>query len=366
MKPFEISEAAKKDKPFILREGENSPDDLDMLKTGVPIWKIKDIYERQMNELFEVRNPSLRGKPEYIALRDVFLKNKSGNRGELKGSWVYFPWSGILEHMAAEGEYTELRTNRNRNLITAEEQKILLNAPVALAGLSIGENIATCLAYAGIGRIMKLAEFDALETSNLNRVRAGVADIGEPKIKISARHVYEANPFAEIELFDQGLSRDNIDAFLSEPKPRIIIELIDNFDIKIRLRMAARKSRIPVLSFANLGDSVLIDVERYDINPDAQIFNGRAGSTPEDILKKPDITDADKHRYAVELVGPENVPERALQSVKEIGRTLSGRPQLASTIAISSGLGVYFARRILLGEPLAAGRKLVRFDDFLI
>ena len=43
------------------------------------------------------------------------------------GCWIYYPWSHRLVHALAEDEFRELRTSRNRNKITEEEQHTLLN-----------------------------------------------------------------------------------------------------------------------------------------------------------------------------------------------------------------------------------------------
>jgi hypothetical protein len=147
-------------------------------------------------------------------------------------------------------------------------------------------------------------------------------------------------------------------------QPAVIFEIIDSFVEKILLRKIARERRIPVVMMANLGDSILIDVERYDQFPELPFFNGVVGDVPDEILSNPDISSALKHQYAVSLVGKEHVPLRALESVAEIGTTLVGRPQLGSTVTVAGGIGAYIARRIILHQPLPSGRFQVRFEDF--
>ena len=352
-------------KPVIFREGSYTLADVEALKRAEPIWKVCDVYAEQLEELFEITHADKRQSPAFRQDMRVFVDARVTGFGGFGGNWVYYPWSGVLVHTVSEAEYAVLRTNRNRNLITEEEQEKLLNCPMGIVGLSVGSRIASTLAYGGIGNALKLAEYDTLETTNLNRIPARLDQIGEPKIEIVSRHVYEANPYASLVFFEQGLTTDTLEEFVcGAPAPKIIFEVIDNFVMKIQLRLAARRARIPVLMFANLGDSVLVDVERYDLDPETPLFNGRAGKTPEEILENPDITQAEKHRYAVELVGREHIPERAMQSVREIGRTLVGRPQLAGTVAITGGIAAYAAKCIVLGWPLTSGRYLVRFDNF--
>ena len=338
--------------PLILYENKNSVNDLEKLKKNYKIWKTYDIYDRQEKELFEILFPSITTSPTSKSAFIKFKTKRKKRSNVLQGNWIYFPWNGNLIHTVNEKEYYTLRTNRNKNLITADEQKMLNDACVGIVGLSVGSSIAIGLAYQGIAQTMKLAEFDTLETTNLNRVRATISHIGTPKIHIAAQQIYEINPYSKLHLFSEGLTKNVLKQFLTKnPKPRIIFEIIDDFEIKIHLRFMARSLRIPVVMLANLGDSVLIDIERYDLDKTLPLFHGVLGKLPEEILDNPN---EDKNKYAVAIVGKENVPKRALESVREIGKTLVGRPQLASTITIGSGLASYLVRHLLLDKPLQA------------
>lgn len=362
-----IIKRINKSKPLILREGEYTIEDLEKVKKENLIWKEIDIYQTQSEELFMISNPALRSSPDFTKhLRD-FLKERNANL-QIKGSWVYFPWSGVLIRMVNKKEYTALRTNRNQNLITEGEQRKLEKFTVGIVGLSAGSGIASSLAYSGISSRIKLAEYDTLDTTNLNRVRARTDQVGERKIDIVTQHLYEINPYIQPVIYEGGLDDKSLLKFANlRPKPRLIFEMIDNFEMKIRLRIIARKLRIPVIMFSNIGDRTLIDIERYDLNDKLPLFNGQAGDVPEDIIKNPDITDEDKHKYAVNLVGRKYIPIRALESVEQIGKTLVGRPQLMSTVTVSGGIGAYLARKIALGEAVPSGRRLVDFDKtFLV
>ena len=133
--------------------------------------------------------------------------------------------------------------------------------------------------------------------------------------------------------------------------------------MKIKLRLFAKKKRVPLIMLTNLGDSILIDIERYDTDSSLEIFNGKIGDVGERILNG-EISKEEEKLYAIKIVGKENIPKRVLDSVMNIGATLVGRPQLGSTVSIGAGIGSYFARRIALGEPVISGRTLVKFDEF--
>lgn len=311
---------------------------------------VRDVYESQIAELQRIQDPSGQATPKPANPSDV---------------WVYYPRRNCLLHCVDEAAFFMLRTNRNREIITTKSQETLKNATVGVAGMSVGSGIAIGLMYAGISRRIKIADFDTLDTSNLNRLRESVLDVGRPKVDLAAERIYELDPFADVHIYSDGLNETNLDDFFSDPKLDIVVDEIDDFKMKVRLRSYARQYRIPLLMFTSLGDNILVDVERYDLNPDQQFFNGALGDDGEEILSKAEITQDEIQRYAIQVVRPEYIPTAALRSVLEVGRTLVGRPQLYSTIAVDGGLATYLIRQLILDGQPAAGRYFVKFAELL-
>ena len=346
--------------PIFLREGEYNQAELKKFQKDHRVWKVRDIYEQELSELFEIRHPDLLLSDSYDIELGQFIKDKTQPNSELRGNWVYFPWSGIFLHIVIEEDYNLLRTNRNRNLITLEEQSKLNNLTIGVVGLSVGGSMAVTLANNGIGRSMKLADYDTLTTTNLNRIRARSDQIGTPKINIVSQQIYEINPYAQLFLFEDGLKSDTLENFCSnKQKPDVIFEAIDDFEMKVRIRLLAKKLRIPIIMLTNLGDSVLVDVERHDTE-DVQPFNGLLGDLPEQILNNP-IGEKEKIKYAMQIVGIDHIPTKALESLLEINKSLVGRPQLASTVAIGGGLAAYLCRQLVLAN-LPSGRQILPLD----
>lgn len=310
------------------------------------IKELIDIYDLQTRELSKINNPSNQGledKPEEI--------------------FVYYPWTDQLVRCVGEQELFILRTNRNKNLITAEEQTKLAAATVGVAGMSVGSGIALSLIYSGISKKIKIADNDLLETANLNRLRESLANVGKPKVHLAAQHIYELDPFSDVELFEEGVNEANIERFFSHPKLDFAIDEIDDFKMKVQLRLQAKKHAVPLVMFTSLGDNILIDVERFDLDQTMPIFHGILKDVSEEILANSDITPQDIQRYSVQLVGQQYIPTRALASVAEMGKTLVGRPQLYSTIAVDGGLAAYVVRQIILNSKPLSGRYFVKFSD---
>lgn len=323
-----------------------------------------DVFPGQLKELFLIENP------QFVAEQKSALSSKEfagfAKKKERNFVRIYFPWSNKLVKTVESSDYFKLRTNRNKNIVTAEEQRKLADFTVGIVGLSVGGNIATTLAFSGISQNMKLADFDTLDTTNLNRVRARLSDVGRPKIEIISEQLYDINPFIKIHPFNRGLNKKNLANFVNgSPKPRLIFEIIDDFEIKILLRKEAKKQKVPVVMLTSLGDSVLIDIERYDIDSKTKLFNGKVSDVILNKILAGSIGEKEKHEYAMEIVGIDNIPLKVKNSITEIGESLVGRSQIMSTVTIASGLASFIARKIALSEKLPSGRTLVKFDNLL-
>lgn len=335
----------------------NSNEELDKLKNSSEV-RVIDLLTLQVEEFLEVSFPN---REEREKNRTSFLKDYQGE-DEGKESWIYLPWKNYLLHILNESDFHNLRTNRNRELLTLEDLGKLKEARVGIAGLSIGSNLAYTLCHLGV-RDFRLADFDTLATNNLNRVRAKLTDIGKNKAVLTAQNILETDPYTQVEVITEGVNKENLEKFLDGGnKLNVVIDSIDDFEMKIRLRQKSRKLKIPVLMFTNLGDSTLIDIERYDKDQDLTIFNGLLADVPNEILTS-ELTEENKNKFAAKLVGIENIPTKALESLTLMGKTLVGRPQLASTVGISAGIGSYLIRKIVLDEKCPSGRYLVHYSS---
>lgn len=350
-------------KPIILTEGKYSKNDLENLKSQA--FKQKDIYKSQLTEIFEITNADLLTSPDYDQKLDEFISGKSSPDPQLRGNYVFYPWSGLLLHMVPEEELIALRTNRTRNLVNSDEQQKLREFTAGVAGLSFGNGIVLSLVYGGASDTIKVADRDIFETTNLNRVRVGLPSVEEPKVDVTSREIYEINPYAEVEVFNDGLTEDNIGDFIGgKNKLKIVFDVVDDLSMKVRLRLAAREAGIPVVMLTSLEDSVLVDVERFDLDPSAEIFHGLLGSVTDELLSK-ELSEPEKAKYAMRIVGPDVVSYRNLLSLSDIGTKLVSRPHLYGTVSIVCGLAAYILKRIALGEDMPSLRRHLKFNELL-
>lgn len=350
--------------PVILREGSYSETERDALLSG-DVWRVQDIFVSQLTELFEIDNPHVVGKDGFAMQLEDFIRERSGDDAALMGDYIYYPWSGLVLHTISEDEQSRLRTNRMNNLLTREEQRTLADFSCGVAGLSFGNGIALSLVYSGAANTIKIADSDIFETTNLNRVRVGLPSVGKPKVAVTAQEIYEVNPYASVTVFEQGLGSDNIDSFVGGEVPLgAVFDVVDDLGMKVRLRQAAKEAKIPVIMLTSLEDSILVDVERFDLEPDRDIFHGLLGGVSDELVSQT-MTEQDKAQYAMKIVGPEHVSYRNLLSLSAIGEELVSRPHLFGTVSIVCGLATYIVKRIALGEDMPSMRTLVAFDEVL-
>ncbi|CAM5717004.1 Rv1355c family protein [Mycolicibacterium aubagnense] len=159
------------------------------------------------------------------------------------GRWVWYPWRRILVSILGPDSFRALRLDRNRNGITSEEQTRLAELTVGVAGLSVGHVIAHTLAAQGLCGRLRLADFDRIELSNLNRIPATVFDLGLNKAVAAARRIAELDPYLPVEVFHAGLTADSVDDFLDGLN--VLVEECDSLDIKAIVRVAAKHRRDP-------------------------------------------------------------------------------------------------------------------------
>lgn len=316
--------------------------------------RVRDIYDIQVAELAEVRLPG--GSRQ---ARESFIADYGARES---GVWSYYPWLDVALRTVEPEALYELRTNRNRNLVTRSEQDRLRTAHVAIAGMSVGSNILSVLARHGIGRTFSLADHDDLATSNLNRTPGRLLDVGVPKCQLAARALWEVDPFAACVLYPHGLDDDTVRAFVADSD--VVFDEVDDFRVKVQLRLMARSHGKPLVMATNLGDTVLIDVERWDRPQDGlEPFNGQLDGVSLEELTRPGLTPQDVSRFAAQVIGVDNVPLRALASLPLINRELAGRPQVASTAAMAGGLAAMAARAVLLDAPLRSGRYRISLTE---
>ena len=322
--------------------------------------QIHDTIKEQTYEVIRARKPSTTFTKEEFEqeARNIWPSDSPSEYGV----WVYFPWSRCLVHTLPESEYHFLRSNRNCYKITPEEQNQLRSCTIGIVGLSVGKAAAQTLALEGIGGSFRLADYDTLSLSNLNRLQGGIQHVGLNKAVLAARQLFEINPFLKIELFEEGITESNIDTFLDDDcRLDLLIEECDDLYVKVRLREAARELRIPVLM--ETSDRGLLDIERFDMEPDRPLFHGVLGSINGADLKG--LSTKEKLPIVLKILDVGQVSAATKASMLEIEETLETWPQLGSAVTLGGAVITDTARRILLGNLQKSGRFYIDLETLV-
>ncbi|MFC3415501.1 nitroreductase family protein [Algoriphagus hitonicola] len=145
---------------------------------------VVDEIESQVGDLIKANNPSKNFERKELQ-KEISTFFETENK-ERFGNWVYFPWKSTLVHLLNREDFIKVRTSRNNYKITPEEQTLLAAKRIGIVGLSVGQSIAYAIALERGCGVLRLADFDTLELSNLNRINAGVTNLGLEKIVIAA------------------------------------------------------------------------------------------------------------------------------------------------------------------------------------
>ena len=147
--------------------------------------------------------------------------------------------------------------SRNIGWLTQVEQTTLRSARIAIAGLGgVGGAHLLTLCRLGVARF-NIADFDHFEVHNFNRqAGASVPFLGQQKVDVLARLTLDVNPEADIKPFAEGVTPENVDAFLQGVD--LYVDGIDFFAIEARRMVfaACRARGIPALTAAPLGMGV--------------------------------------------------------------------------------------------------------------
>jgi hypothetical protein len=288
---------------------------------------------------------------EFLSPESIQLLTSEYNQVPVEyGSWMYFPIRNKCIQILPKTDFIELRTCRNRLKINRSEQLDLSKKSIAVIGLSAGNAVANALIAERIcGRII-LFDFDNCELSNLNRLNAGIFDLGLNKCIISANSILEKDPYVDVEIHVSGFINSKEHADIIESVD-LVVDECDSFDIKIVLRELSRKFRKPLLMHTS--ERGITDIERYDLIEDLPIFHG--------LLNGVDLND--KNKVLMAIINPQIVSERMLHSFSELGKSLKSWPQLATEVFSGGANLAGIARMILLDQKVVGGRYFFNTEE---
>ena len=253
-----------------------------------------------------------------------------------------------------------------------EIRGIFEHTTIAIAGGSVGNNIMHGVIMDLRPQQVKIADKSLYKMENINRVRLNYWDIVRSnatriqpadlllrnKAEVMASQLYTIDPYLRVYVYNEGVHQGNIDNFLDgsgrEARVDIIIEEVDDPNVKLLLRDEAKKRKIPLLMASDMGSCVQIDILRYDKNSKLPLTYG----TKDAVLRKStravyeNPSDRDVFfKFVDDLIGidyRQDELKKIIEGKTEIP-TSTIIPQLGSTAAVAGGLLAETIARIRLG-----------------
>lgn len=295
------------------------------------------------------------------------------------GTYALYPDKQHLVHFAPEwihrlslvASNSTLYNSPNGDVPWWKVREIFENTVVGIAGASVGGNIFHSIIHELRPKRIKIADSKGIKIDNLNRIRVGYDELpsglflsNDPemanKAALVAKQAWRIDPYLHIDVYSEGLSAGNMQKFFSgdgksEPSIDILVEEIDDIDMKVALREFARKKHVPLIMASDMGSVVTFDIIRFDQTPD----------TPFSIFATDaELTKILDQRHTAPTMGVGDILHAFLgdaYKTRELSNALDPRnptitstmiPQLGSTVLVASGIVAELVARIRLGWTL--------------
>ncbi|HPF31025.1 MAG TPA: ThiF family adenylyltransferase [Candidatus Saccharibacteria bacterium] len=145
---------------------------------------------------------------------------------------------------------------RNYGFWNEQEQEKINNSKIAIAGVGgDGFQLGIKLAMMGV-KNFSVADPEEFERENSNRVfGAKISTYGKNKAEVFKDMVLDIHPDAKIEVFNDGVTEDNVEEFLKDSDLLLDESELRYLKIGTMLARTARKMVIPDLMVMNIGFS---------------------------------------------------------------------------------------------------------------
>lgn len=244
--------------------------------------------------------------------------------------------------------------SRNIGWLTRQEQAALRHKRVAIAGLGgVGGVHLLTLCRLGIGKF-HLADFDTFDLANFNRqVGATVSTLGRNKLDVMLQQARDINPELELAGFAEGVTPDNLDAFLDGVD--LYLDSLDffAFDARQQVFSACAARGIPAITAAPLGMGTAV----LNFLPGGMSFD--------DYFRLNDGTEAEKPLRLLMGLAPARLQMGYLADPSAVDLANRKGPSTIMACQLCAGAAATEALKILVGRgPVRAAPKGYHFDAY--
>jgi len=244
--------------------------------------------------------------------------------------------------------------SRNIGWVTEQEQAILRNKRIAIAGMGgVGGFHLLTLARLGVGKF-NIADLDTFELANFNRqAGASLASIGRNKVEVLAEQALQINPECDIRIFKNGVQPENVGDFFQDVD--LYVDGLDFFAISARQMVFAwcHEHGIPATTVAPLGIS-------------AGLLNFLPGQMSfEDYFQWGDRPELDKALRFLVGLAPALLHRHYLADPSRVNLKARKGPSTIMACQLCAGVAASEAMKILLGRgKVWAAPHGIQFDGY--
>ncbi|MCL6472535.1 MAG: ThiF family adenylyltransferase [Firmicutes bacterium] len=244
---------------------------------------------------------------------------------------------------------------RNIGIVSKNEQEILKNATVVIAGVGgDGGLIAETLARAGIGHI-KVADPGEFEACNINRQNGCYIDtLGANKAQEIGDIVKRINPFCKVDVYETGIHEKNICDFIEGASIVIDESEFTMHEIAVMLAREARKRHLPLITGLNIGFGAIV----MAFMPDSLSFESYLGFSESQPIEEILSSDVPIHKWCPWL--PSYIDIQVLRDVVDGKISVPGISPSVSLVsaAVSTEVLMYLLKR----KPLITAPRYIWID----
>ena len=268
----------------------------------------------------------------------------------------YFRWfrfhNGEMVPFLLQEAHLKMRTDRNRDLVTSDQQKEIYNKKITVCGLSVGRAITKSFIRSGIGNEYDFYDADKISPTNLNRLDVGNNELGLNKIDSVVKEMSQIDPYIKFNVNYDGFQAKNSGQLTKDKKTDLVCDEMDDIKSKVLLAMSAREYGIDYELVTDLGHKSVIDVSQFSKGED-RLYGGNITDKEAQLILDSDLSEKDEQRFIVKILGKWlllSEVDLVLSIVQKKERNLNGIPQLYSTVNGGASRAVEVTRALLLGE----------------
>jgi molybdopterin/thiamine biosynthesis adenylyltransferase len=187
----------------------------------------------------------------------IFVRDRAENQvltlhHQLEASQRFGASIAQVETVALERGILPARYQRNRQIISRDDQLTLFRSQVAVIGCGgLGGYVIEELAGLGVGRIVVI-DPDCFEEHNLNRqLLSCVANLGKPKVDAAVQRVAEINPAVTVLPLTCAFSAVNGVELLAGSN--VVVDALDSIPVRLELADTCSRLGVPLVHGAIAG-----------------------------------------------------------------------------------------------------------------